>query len=71
MAGLFAAGIGLLFALPAFRLRGFYLALSTLGAQFFVEWATNNYKWLSNYSQSGVVDAPPLKCLWLRIRTPE
>ena len=71
LAGALAAGIGLLFALPAFRLRGFYLALSTLGAQFFVEWATNNYKWLSNYSQSGVVDAPPLKAFGYVASTPE
>ena len=63
--------IGVVFALPAFRLRGFYLALSTLGAQFFVEWATNNYKWLSNYSQSGVVDAPPLKAFGYVASTPE
>ena len=71
LAGTLAAGIGLVFALPAFRLRGFYLALSTLGAQFFVEWATNNYKWLSNYSQSGVVDAPPLKAFGYVASTPE
>jgi branched-chain amino acid transport system permease protein len=53
------------------RLKGFYLAVSTLAAQFFVEWATNNYKWLSNYSQSGVVDAPPIQAFGYVARSPE
>lgn len=70
LAGAFASAIGLAFCLPAFRLRGFYLALSTLAAQFFVEWATNNYKWLSNYSQSGVVDAPPIAGFGYVIKSP-
>jgi branched-chain amino acid transport system permease protein len=59
LAGIFAAAIGLIFCLPAFRLRGFYLAISTLAAQFFVQWATN-FPWVTNYSPSGVIDAPPI-----------
>lgn len=39
LAGLAAAGIGLVFGLPSLRLKGFYLAVSTLAAQFFVQWA--------------------------------
>jgi branched-chain amino acid transport system permease protein len=70
IAGLIAAGLGLIFCLPGLRLKGFYLAVSTLAAQFFVEWATNNYKWLSNYSQSGVVDAPPLQAFGYVADTP-
>lgn len=60
LAGVIAAGFGVVFCLPGLRLRGFYLALSTLAAQFFVQWALTNWGWLSNYSASGVVDAPPL-----------
>lgn len=70
LAGLTASGIGLVFCLPGLRLRGFYLAVSTLAAQFFINWAIQNYKWLSNYSPSGVVDAPPISILGYVVRSP-
>ena len=70
LAGFFAAGFGVIFCLPGLRLRGFYLAISTLAAQFFVEWATNRFKWLSNDSQSGVVDAPPLQAFGYTVTSP-
>jgi len=60
LAGLAAAAIGLVFGLPSLRLKGFYLAVSTLAAQFFVQWALTKFNWFSNYSASGVIDAPPL-----------
>ena len=46
--------------LPALRLRGFYLAVSTLAVQFFVAWVLNRFSWLSNDSPSGIISAPPL-----------
>jgi len=55
-----AALIGLVFGLPSLRLRGFYLAVSTLAAQFFVQWALTKFSWFSNDNPSGVIDAPPL-----------
>lgn len=64
-AGAAAAVIGLLFGLPSLRLRGFYLAVSTLAAQFFVQWALTKFGWFSNYNSSGVIDAPPLQLLGL------
>jgi branched-chain amino acid transport system permease protein len=60
LAGLAAAAIGLLFGLPSLRLRGFYLAVSTLAAQFFVQWALTKFSWFSNGSPSGVIDAPAI-----------
>ncbi|SES26912.1 branched-chain amino acid transport system permease protein [Rhizobium sp. NFR03] len=60
LAGLSAAVIGLAFGLPSLRLKGFYLAVSTLAAQFFVQWALTKFSWFSNDSASGVIDAPPL-----------
>ncbi|WP_431324017.1 branched-chain amino acid ABC transporter permease [Rhizobium sp. YTU87027] len=60
LAGLSAAVIGVVFGLPSLRLRGFYLAVSTLAAQFFVQWALTKFSWFSNNSASGVIDAPPL-----------
>lgn len=59
-AGLSAAAIGIVFGLPSLRLRGFYLAVSTLAAQFFVQWALTKFSWFSNDSASGVIDAPAL-----------
>lgn len=59
-AGFAAAGIGLVFGLPSLRLKGFYLAVSTLAAQFFVQWALTKFSWFSNDSASGVIDAPQL-----------
>ncbi|MCJ2139899.1 branched-chain amino acid ABC transporter permease [Methylobacterium sp. E-066] len=59
-AGLVAALAGVVAGLPALRLRGFYLAVSTLAVQFFVAWALNRIGWLSNDSPSGIVTAPRL-----------
>lgn len=60
LAGFAAATVGLLFGLPSLRLKGFYLAVSTLAAQFFVQWALTKFSWFSNDSASGVIDAPAL-----------
>ncbi|MCX9000025.1 branched-chain amino acid ABC transporter permease [Rhizobiaceae bacterium BDR2-2] len=60
LAGLSAAALGIVFGLPSLRLKGFYLAVSTLAAQFFVQWVLTKFSWFSNNSASGVIDAPPL-----------
>ncbi|HEY0291203.1 MAG TPA: branched-chain amino acid ABC transporter permease [Hansschlegelia sp.] len=60
LGGLSAAAVGLAFGLPSLRLRGFYLAVSTLAAQFFVQWALNKFDWFTNGSASGVVRAPDI-----------
>ncbi|MCJ2056962.1 branched-chain amino acid ABC transporter permease [Methylobacterium sp. J-048] len=60
IAGGVAALTGVIAGLPALRLRGFYLAVSTLAVQFFVAWALNRIGWLSNDSPSGIVSAPRL-----------
>src|SRR5882724_6213371 len=58
-----AAGIGVLFGLPSLRIKGFYLVVSTLAAQFFVEWAFTKFGWFSNFNASGVISAQPLVVL--------
>lgn len=70
LAGLTAAAVGVLFGLPSLRLRGFYLAVSTLAAQFFVQWALTKFNWFSNDNASGVIDAPPLEVLGVRFDGP-
>jgi len=58
-AGLGTAVVGLLFGIPSLRIKGFYLAVATLAAQFFLVWMFNKFGWWSNYSPSGVISAPP------------
>lgn len=58
--GLTAAIVGVIFGLPSLRIKGFYLLVSTLAAQFFVQWALTNFSWFSNNSSSGVITAPQL-----------
>jgi len=58
-AGLTAAGVGILFGLPSLRIKGFYLAVATLAAQFFILWLFNKVPWFVNYSPSGTITAPP------------
>jgi len=61
--GLIAALVGILFGLPSLRIRGFYLLVSTLAAQFFVEWVFTRFSWFSHDNASGVITAPPLVVL--------
>ena len=60
LAGLIAAGVGFLFGLPSLRIKGFYLAVATLAAQFFLEWLFTRVGWFTNYSSSGVITALPM-----------
>ncbi|SEC21563.1 branched-chain amino acid ABC transporter permease [Rhodobacter sp. 24-YEA-8] len=66
-----AAAVGVIFGLPSLRLRGFYLAVSTLAAQFFIQWLFNKFGWFSNYSASGVISAPVLSFAGITFDTRE
>jgi branched-chain amino acid transport system permease protein len=70
LAGLVTAGVGLVFGLPSLRLKGFYLAVSTLAAQFFVQWVFTKFGWFSNYSPSGVISAPHLDVFGIDANSP-
>lgn len=70
LGGLTAAVLGVLFGLPSLRIKGFYLIVSTLAAQFFVEWALTKFGWFSNFNSSGVITAPPLFVLGRDFSTP-
>lgn len=56
--GFFSAAVGALFAIPSLRIKGFYLAVATLAAQFFLEWCFVRIPWLYNYSASGSIQLP-------------
>ncbi|WP_255989503.1 branched-chain amino acid ABC transporter permease [Chitinolyticbacter albus] len=60
LGGVFAAAASVLFGLPSLRIKGFYLLVSTLAAQFFVQWLFTKVGWFSNDNASGVITAPPL-----------
>ncbi|GIK86870.1 MAG: branched-chain amino acid ABC transporter permease [Betaproteobacteria bacterium] len=70
LAGGCAALVGVLFGLPSLRIKGFYLAVATLAAQFFVVWALVKFPWFSNYSSSGVITAQKMTILGIDIDTP-
>lgn len=58
LAGGITAAVGVLFGLPSLRIKGFYLAVATLAAQFFLVWLFNKVPWFYNYSASGQITAP-------------
>jgi branched-chain amino acid transport system permease protein len=71
LAGLTAAGVGILFGLPSLRIKGFYLAVATLAAQFFIVWCLTKFPYLSNNSSSGVISVPPVEMMGVKFDTPQ
>jgi len=70
LGGLCAAAVGVVFGLPSLRIRGLYLAVSTLAAQFFIEWLLTRVGWFTNYSASGVISAQRMVIAGVPIDTP-
>jgi len=58
LSGVFAAAAGVVFGLPSLRIKGLYLAVTTLAAQFFLEWCFIRIPWLYNYNSSGAIEVP-------------
>ena len=70
LGGLCAMGFGILFGLPSLRVKGLYLAVATLAAQFFSDWMFLRIKWLTNDSASGSVSVSGLQVFGLPIQSP-
>jgi branched-chain amino acid transport system permease protein len=70
LGGAFAMAFGVLFGIPSLRIKGLYLAVSTLAAQFFCDWAFLRIKWLTNDSSSGSVSVAELNVLGWVVDTP-
>ena len=68
--GFGATLVGVVFGIPSLRIRGLYLAVATLAAQFFCDWAFLRIKWLTNDSTSGSVSVPALNVFGLPVETP-
>jgi len=58
LAGLVTAGVGVLFGLPSLKIKGFYLAVATLAAQFFLIWLFTRVSWFYNHSPTGQITMP-------------
>ena len=70
LGGVCAALVGIAFGLPSLRIKGFYLAVATLAAQFFVLWVLTKFPWLSNNSSSGVITAQKISVFGFDVDTP-
>ena len=70
LGGVCAAAFGILFGLPSLRVKGLYLAVATLAAQFFSDWMFLRIKWFTNDSPSGSVSVSGLQLMGMSIDSP-
>lgn len=68
--GLVTAVVGVFFGLPSLRIKGFYLAVATLAAQFFLVWMFNKVEWFFNYSPTGQITMPPVELFGVLVTGP-
>ena len=69
LGGLCATAFGILFGLPSLRVKGLYLAVATLAAQFFSDWMFLRIKFFTNDSQSGSVSVNSLQVFGLPVES--
>jgi branched-chain amino acid transport system permease protein len=70
LGGVFATLVGVVFGIPSLRIKGLYLAVATLAAQFFVDWAFLRIGWFTNDSASGSVSVARLDVFGWIVNTP-
>lgn len=70
LAGGVTAFVCIMFGLPSLRIKGFYLAVATLAAQFFLVWLFNRVPWFYNYSASGQINSPERTVLDIAVTGP-
>ncbi|WP_018987794.1 branched-chain amino acid ABC transporter permease [Aromatoleum toluclasticum] len=70
LGGLTATVVGVLFGVPSLRIKGLYLAVATLAAQFFTDWAFLRISWFTNNSTSGSVSVAGLNVFGMPIESP-
>ncbi|MBA5777348.1 branched-chain amino acid ABC transporter permease [Stappia sp. F7233] len=70
LSGGITALVGVMFGLPSLRIKGFYLAVATLAAQFFLIWLFNKVGWFYNYSATGQISAPDRAIFGLTVTGP-
>jgi len=62
--GIVAAVVGAFFGIPSLRIKGLYLAIATLAAQFIIEWSINHSTWISGGVQSTIYVPTPTLLGW-------
>ena len=67
--GIFSSTVGAVFGIPSLRIKGFYLAVSTLAAQFIIEWILTHVTWISG-GVFGTIEAPKLYIFGWAFETP-
>ena len=70
LGGLCSTVVGVLFGIPSLRIKGLYLAVATLAAQFFADWAFLRIKWFTLDSASGNASVSALNVFGIPIDTP-
>ena len=70
LGGLMSTAVGVLFGIPSLRIKGLYLAVATLAAQFFADWAFLRVPYFTNNSSSGSVSVAGLSVFGLAIESP-
>jgi branched-chain amino acid transport system permease protein len=70
LGGVSAMVFGMLFGLPSLRVKGLYLAVATLAAQFFADWMFLRIQWFTNYSPSGSVSVSNLQVFGFSLESP-
>jgi branched-chain amino acid transport system permease protein len=70
LGGLCATVVGVFFGIPSLRIKGLYLAVATLAAQFFTDWAFLRIKWFTLDSASGSVSVSNLQVAGVALQTP-
>jgi branched-chain amino acid transport system permease protein len=70
LAGLIASAVGMVFGIPSLRIKGLYLAVATLAAQFFIDWLFARVKWFTDYAHSGSVSPAPIDLFGWTVDTP-
>jgi branched-chain amino acid transport system permease protein len=70
LGGACSTAVGVLFGIPSLRIKGLYLAVATLAAQFFTDWAFLRIKWFTNDSSSGSVSVAGLNVFGVPIESP-
>ena len=68
--GFFATLVGMFFGIPSLRVKGLYLAVATLAAQFFCDWAFLRISWFTNNTPSGSVSVSNLQVFGLPVESP-
>ena len=69
LGGVCATFFGILFGLPSLRVKGLYLAVATLAAQFFSDWMFLRIKWFTMDTPSGSVSVSNLQVFGMPIES--